>query len=136
MDVVSAPTVGSLEQYASSAMAAVDNSRYAGCLTESWLAERLGVDVAHLDVRRRGGELLAVRPEGADEWFYPAWQFDGGRVRPVVPGIVAAAQANGIDERRLYDLMTVRRGLGRSETLVDLLLRGEDDRVVAAIRRG
>jgi hypothetical protein len=115
---------------------AVDSSRYASCLSESWLATRLGVDVAQLDVRRRGGELLAVRPDGSDEWLYPAWQFDGGRVRPVVPRIVATARAGGIDERRLYELMTMRRGLGSPETLVDLLLRGEDDRVVAAVRRG
>jgi hypothetical protein len=113
-----------------------DTSRYAGCLTESWLAARLAVDVAQLDVRRRGGELIAVRPEGSDEWLYPAWQFAAGRVRPVVPMIVAAARANGVDERQLFDLMTVRRGLGSSETLVDLVLSGEDDRVVAAVRRG
>jgi hypothetical protein len=115
---------------------AVQTSRYPDCLTESWLAARLGIDVAQVDLRRRGGELLAVRPEGADEWLYPAWQFDGGRVRPVVERIVATARANGIDERRLYGLMTVRRGLGSSETLVDLVLRGEDDRVVAAVIRG
>jgi hypothetical protein len=115
---------------------AVDASRYARCLSESWLAARLAVDVAQLDVRRRGGELLAVRPDGSDEWLYPAWQFEGGRVRPVVPRIVATARASGIDERRLYELMTMRRGLGSRETLVDLLLRGEDDRVVAAVRRG
>jgi hypothetical protein len=117
-------------------VASVDTSRYAGCLSESWLAARLAIDVPQIDVRRRGGELLAVRPEGADEWLYPAWQFDGGRVRPVVPRIIAAARATGIDERRLYELMTVRRGLGSSETLVDLLVRGEDDRVVAAVTRG
>ena len=118
-------------------MASADRSRYAGCLSESWLSARLAIDVPRLDVRRRGGELLAVRPEGSDEWLYPAWQFDGGRVRPVVPRIVAAARANGIDERRLYELMTVRRGLGSSsETLVDLLFRGEDDQVVAAVTRG
>jgi hypothetical protein len=113
------------------------SGRYDGCLTESWLATRLGDDVARIDLRRRAGELIGVRPEGADEWLYPAWQFEGGRVRPVVPRIVAAARSAEIDERRLFDLMTVRRGLGTSsETLVDLLLRGEDDRVVDAVRRG
>lgn len=117
-------------------MDALETSRYADCLTESWLAARLGVDDVQVDLRRRGGELLAVRPQGADEWLYPAWQFDSGRVRPVVERIVATARANGIDERQLYDLMTVRRGLGSSETLVDLVFRGEDDRVVAAILRG
>ena len=117
-------------------MASVDTSRFAGCLSESWLAARLGLDVVQVDLRRRDGELLAVRPEGADEWLYPAWQFDGGSVRPVVARIVAAARDNGIDERRLYELMTVRRGLGSRETLVDLVLRGEDDRVLDAVLRG
>lgn len=114
----------------------VDRSRYADCLSGSWLAARLGIDVPEVDLRRRNGELLGVRPEGADEWLYPAWQFDGGRVRPVVPRLVAAARAGGLDEPQLYDLLTVRRGLGSSETLVDLLRRGEDDRVLAAVRRG
>jgi hypothetical protein len=136
MEGLSASTVGSLSSTLARIVAFVDRSRYAACLSESWLSARLAIDVPQLDVRRRGGELLAVRPEGSDEWFYPAWQFDGGRVRPVVPRIVAAARANGIDERRLYELMTVRRGLGSSETLVDLLLRGEDDQVVAAVTRG
>ena len=118
-------------------MSAVDTSRpYAGCLSESWLSTSLGVDVAHIEARRRAGELIAVRPEGSDEWLYPAWQFEAGRPRAAVPRIVAAGRSMGLDERRLYDVMTMRLGLGGSETLADMLVRGEDDRVVAAVRRG
>ena len=118
-------------------MSTIDSSRrYAGCLSESWLSTSLGLDVAQIDARRRAGELIAVRPEGSDEWLYPAWQFEGGRPRAAVPEIVAAARSSGLDERRLYDVMTMRLGLGGSETLADLLMRGEDDRVIAAVRQG
>ncbi len=87
---------------------------------------------------RRAGELIGVRPEGSNEWLYPAWQLSGGRPRPVVRRIVAAARDAGLDERRLYDLLTRPLGLAPRgdgpQRLSDLVLTGGDDQVVAAIR--
>ncbi len=84
---------------------------------------------------RRGGELIAVREPGSTEWCYPAWQFDAGKPRPSVTRVVATARAAGIDESRLNELLTTPLGLrAGGRTLVDLLLEGRDDEVVAAIR--
>lgn len=111
---------------------------YADCLSASWLSTCLGIDVARIDAMRRAGELIAVRPEGATEWLYPAWQLAAGQPRPAVRRIVAAARAAGLDERRLYELLTLRTGLGRrggsERRLADLLVAGEADQVVAAVR--
>ena len=111
---------------------------YEDCLSASWLSARLGLDVARIEAMRRGGELLAVRPDGAAEWLYPSWQFTGGAVRPVVTRLVAAARSAGLDERRLYELLTMRAGLGRrgesERRLADLVAAGEDEQVVAAVR--
>jgi hypothetical protein len=112
-------------------------SRYADALPATWLAERMAVDPARLEVMRRAGELLAVREPGTTEWRYPAWQFDGGKPRQGVARIVATARERGIDDGRLYELMTgplgLRDGGGR---LADLLVAGRDDDVVAALRAG
>jgi hypothetical protein len=111
---------------------------YDDCLSGSWLSERLGVDVARIDALRRGRELIAVRRAGSAEWLYPAWQFSGGQPRPSVPRILAAAREAGLDEQRLYDILTMRLGLGTRagpvQSLADLIATGADDQVVAAIR--
>jgi len=115
----------------------VATSRYDDCLSASWLSARLAVDVATIDAMRRGGELIGVRPEGSTEWRYPAWQFSGGRPRPVVARILAAAREAKLDDRRLYDVLTLPLGLGtRSDArrLADLVVLGADDQVVAAVR--
>jgi hypothetical protein len=109
-------------------------TRYDDCLSAPWLSARLGIDGARIDAMRRSGELIAVRPEGSSQWLYPAWQFHGGRPRPAVPRIVAAAREAGLDDRRLYDVMTMRMGLGGNRRLCDLLVAGEDDSVIAALR--
>ena len=101
----------------------------------TWLAQRLAVDPARIDAMRRGGELIAVREPGSTEWSYPAWQFESGRPRPAVARIVQAARESGLDETQLYGLLTTPLGLrsdGRS--MVDLLLEGREDEVVAAVR--
>jgi hypothetical protein len=105
-------------------------------LPASWLAARWGVDPARIEAMRRGGELIAVRTPGSVEWRYPAWQFENGRPRRGVERIVAAARGAGIDETRLYELLTTPLGLGRGERrrLSDLLVEGRIDDVVAAIR--
>lgn len=106
------------------------------CLTASWLAERLAVDPAQIDAMRRAGELIAVREEGSTEWLYPAWQLDGREPKRVVARLVATARESGLDEARLYRLLTTPMGLtsGRRR-LVDLILEGRDEEVVAEVRR-
>ena len=111
---------------------------YDDCLSASWLSALLGVDTARIDRQRRAGELIAVRPAGGAEWLYPAWQFSDGKPRTVISRIVSAARDRGLSERRLYDLLTMRAGLGRrsgsGRRLADLIADGEDDQVVAAVR--
>lgn len=110
-------------------------TRYLDAVPASWLAARMAVDPARIDAMRRAGELIAVREPGSIEWRYPAWQFDHGRPRPGVARIVAAARDSRIDETRLYELLTSPLGLlDGGRRLVDLLLDGRDDEVVAAVR--
>ncbi len=103
-------------------------------LSGSWLATRLGVDTGKLDAMRRDGELIGVRLPGEQSWHYPAWQFRNGRPRPLVPAIVREARAAGLDELRLYEVMTMRLGLGGERRLADLLVAGEDEAVLAGVR--
>jgi hypothetical protein len=109
--------------------------RYPGTLPATWLAARAAVDPARIEALRRSGELIAVREPGSTEWRYPAWQFESGRARTSVARIVAVARERGIDDARLYDLLTAPLGLrDDGRRLVDLLIEGRDDEVVAAIR--
>jgi hypothetical protein len=103
-------------------------------LTDSWLAARLGVDTRRIDVMRRGGELIGVREPGGQTYLYPAWQFENGRPRPIVPQVVRAAREAGLDDARLYEVMTMRMGLGGERRLCDLLVAGEDAAVLAGVR--
>ena len=110
-------------------------TRYATTLPATWLASRMAVDPARIDAMRRAGELIAVRDPGSAEWRYPAWQFDSGKPLPSVARVVAAARESGVDESRLYDVLTMQLGLREGgRRLVDLLLEGRDDEVVAAVR--
>lgn len=112
-------------------MAATDST----ALAATWLAQRMAVDPARIDAMRRAGELIGVREPGSTEWLYPAWQFDAGRPRAGVARVVQAARDAGIDESRLYDVLTTPLGLrGNRRSLVDLLLEGREDEVVAAVR--
>lgn len=108
---------------------------YDATLPATWLAQRMGVQPAQLDAMRRAGELLAVRESGSTQWSYPAWQFESGRPRAGVARVVQAARESGVDEARLFGLMTTPLGLrGDGRTMVDLLLEGRADEVVAAVR--
>lgn len=109
---------------------------YPDSIPATWLAARLAVDPAKIEVMRRSGELIAVREPGSIEWRYPAWQFEKGQPRTGVPRVVAAAREAGIDEARLYDVLTAPLGLRRTDRrrLVDLLREGREDEVVAAVR--
>ena len=103
-------------------------------LTESWLSMRLGVDVGRLAAMRRAGELIGVREPDGTVCRYPAWQFDGVRPRPLVPQIVRAAREAGLNDMRLYEVMTMRMGLGGERCLADLLVAGDDAAVLAGVR--
>ena len=107
-------------------MSTTTGARYPDSIPATWLAARLAIDPVKIDVMRRSGELIAVREPGSIEWRYPAWQFDGGKPRRGV----------GIDEARLYDVLTAPLGLRGSDRsrLADLLLDGREDEVVAAVR--
>lgn len=116
-------------------MTSTAESRYPRTLAAPWLAERMAVDPARIDAMRRGGELIAVREPGSTEWRYPAWQFEGGNARPGVARIVATARERGLDEARLYELLTAPLGLREGgKRLLDLLVEDRVDDVVAAIR--
>ena len=117
-------------------MSSITDTRLERTLAGPWLAARLGVDPVRIDAMRRAGELIAVREPGSMEWRYPAWQFEKGTPRRDVSRITAEARAAGIDEARVHDLLTTPLGLGGTErrTLVDLLLEGRTDEVVASIR--
>jgi hypothetical protein len=117
-------------------MSATTRSPLADCLTGSWLAERLAVDPLRIEAMRRAGELIAVRPPEGRDWHYPAWQFEDWKPRRGVARIVAAAREAGLDETRLYELMTGRLGLMGDRRLADVLVEGREDEVVEAIRRG
>lgn len=95
----------------------------------------MAVEPTWIDAMRRAGELIAVRESGSIEWRYPAWQFADGKPRPGIARVVAAAREQGLDEARLYDVLTTPLGLrDGGRRLVDLLLEGREDEVVAAVR--
>ena len=116
--------------------ASMTEARYPDSIAATWLAARLAVEPARIDAMRRGGELIAVREPGSTEWRYPAWQFDRWKPRRGIARVVAAARDVGLDETQLYDVLTTPLGLRESgrRRLVDLLLEGREDAVVAAVR--
>jgi len=115
-------------------VAPVTSTRFPGTLPAPWLAARMGVDPLRVDAMRRAGELVAVREEGSTEWRYPAWQFESWHPRRGVARVVAAAREAGLDETRLYDVLTAPSGLMGDGKLADLLVEGRDDEVIAAVR--
>ncbi len=93
------------------------------------------MDPAKIDALRRAGELIAVREPGSTEWRYPPWQFENWKPRNCIARVVAAARDRGLDDAKLYDVLTSPLGLrDGGRTLVDLLLEGREDEVVTAVR--
>jgi hypothetical protein len=104
-------------------------------LSASWLADRLAVEPFRLEAMRRAGELIAFRPAGAREFYYPVWQFDEDwQPLPIVPRLVREAKERGLRENRLYEVLTARAGLASGRRLADSLREGRDEHVLEAVR--
>src|SRR5262249_53482298 len=104
-------------------------------LTASWVGARWAIDPVALEVRRRAGEVLAVREAGSEEWLYPGWQFDDdGNVKPEGARVLAAARDAGIPPGRLGQILTRRAGLSGGRPLLDPLREGAERQVLAAFR--
>jgi len=104
-------------------------------LSAPWLAARLAVDPVALDIRRRSGELFAVRPSGSPDWLYPSWQFDEEwRLRPQVQRVLVEARDAQMRQAELEQLLQRRVGLAGRRTLLALLVEGDDAAVVSAIK--
>jgi hypothetical protein len=104
-------------------------------LSAAWLGSRIGIDTRRVDAMRRGGELIAFRRPGSQEWRYPAWQFTRGFER--VPGlevVIAAGREAGLDGNALVSLLSLKTGMTGSRPLADVLREGRVDHVVEAVR--
>jgi hypothetical protein len=117
-------------------MATSTERRYEGCQPGTWLAVRHAVEPGTIEAMRRAGELIAVREPGSTVWLYPPWQFDGVSPLPSIPRIVRAAREAGVDESRLYTILSARRGLTHEERVYGLLRDGRVDEVVELVRAG
>jgi hypothetical protein len=106
-------------------------------LSASWLAVRLGMEPLRLEAMRRAGELIAFRPDGAHEHYYPLWQFDEEwRPLPIVPRLVRESRERGLAENRLYEILGGRSGLSAGGgRLAKNLREGRDEHVLEAVRR-
>jgi hypothetical protein len=104
-------------------------------LSASWLAVRLGTEPFKLEAMRRAGELIAYRPDGANEYYYPLWQFDESwQPLPIIPQLVRDARARGLRGNRLYEVLNARAGISSGKKLGDSLREGRFDHVLEAIR--
>ena len=104
-------------------------------LSASWLASRFAIEPLKLEAMRRDGEVIAFRPAGAREHYYPLWQFDEeGNPLPIVKRLVVEARERGLSGNRLYEILSARAGLGGDKRLADSLREGRADHVLDAIR--
>jgi hypothetical protein len=104
-------------------------------LSAPWLSTKLGVDSVALNAMRRAGELIAVRSDGSREWRFPAWQFDdSGEVTPDVRRVLDTARELRLSGEQLNGVLDRRSGMTGGECLLDDLLAGRVDHVVAILR--
>jgi hypothetical protein len=104
-------------------------------LSASWLASRLGIEPFKLEAMRRAGDLIAYRPDGAREHYYPLWQFDDEwQPLPIIPQLVREAEARGLRGNRLYEVLNARAGLSGDKRLGESLREGRFDHVLESVR--
>jgi hypothetical protein len=104
-------------------------------LSASWLASRLGAEPFKLEAMRRAGELIAYRPEGSREYYYPLWQFDEEfQPLPIIPQLVREAEARGLRGNRLYEVLNARAGVTGNRRLGESLREGRVEHVFDSIR--
>jgi hypothetical protein len=104
-------------------------------LSASWLAVRLGMEPLQLEAMRRAGELIAYRPEGAREHYYPLWQFDEDwQPLPVVQRLLRETRERGLSDNRLYEVMTARAGLSAGRDRLADSVGERDEHVLEAVR--
>ncbi len=104
-------------------------------LSASWLASRFAIEPFKLEAMRRDGEVIAFRPTGAREYYYPLWQFDEeGSPLPLVRRLVVEARERGLRGDRLYEILSARAGLAGDRRLGDSLRDGRVDHMLDAIR--
>jgi hypothetical protein len=104
-------------------------------LSASWLASRLGAEPFKLEAMRRAGELIAYRPEGSREYYYPLWQFDEEfQPLPIIPQLVREADGRGLSGNRLYEVLNARAGVTGNRKLGQSLREGRVEHVLDAIR--
>jgi hypothetical protein len=104
-------------------------------LSAPWLSTRLGVDTVRLNAMRRAGELIGVRRAGSHDWFFPAWQFDAdGNLTDGVRRILETARERRLSGEQLNQLLDRRSGMTGGGSLLDDLLGGRVDHVVATLR--
>lgn len=103
-------------------------------LTTSWLAAKLGTQSGRIDAMRRAGQLYAIRRPGAQDYLYPAWQFDeSGRPLPFVERLIRTAREAGLDDRELDEVLNRRAGLVGGRRLVDLVGTGAEEHVLDVV---
>ena len=104
-------------------------------LSASWLASRYAIEPFKLEAMRRAGELIAYRPEGSREYYYPLWQFDEEwHPLPIIPQLVREAEAHGLRGNRLYEVLNARAGATSGRRLGQSLREGRYEHVLGAIR--
>jgi hypothetical protein len=104
-------------------------------LSASWLSTKLGVDTVRLNAMRRAGELIGVRRAESNDWFFPAWQFDAeGSITDDVRRVLDAARERRLSGEQLNQLLDRRSGMTGGASLLDDLLAGRVDHVLATLR--
>jgi hypothetical protein len=102
-------------------------------LSTSWLADRLAIDPVQVDRLRESGALLGVR--NGQEHHYPAWQFgENGRLRPAAVRLLGEARRLRVEPEVVVALLDRPVGLVGQQRFLDLLLDGNEERVLGELR--